>query len=268
MKLLFWNLQKKELTSEVIELFNEQNPDLIGFAEGDGLDTSLLTQSLRDEYDKDYIRVETPGCEKLIVFKKAPACVELMTQHKDYSLLKLSLNGQDYVLCFVHLPSKLHQTDEQQRRACERLYNQVSAEEERHNIEKSIIIGDFNINPFESAMISFSGLAATNGIDCCLRKSVMSDGETKKLFYNPMWTLYKDYKLRPGSHRYIKTGVSVATWHILDQIVMRPDLVDFFNFDSLSFLTKTENYSYISSNGKPSLSDHLPLVCEFNIGDL
>lgn len=265
MKLLFWNLQKKQVDSEILELVVEQEPEFAAFAEGSGIDIENIIGKLKSDFDKDYEHVENPGCDKIIILKQVCLNISLMNQNKDYSLISLSNNEETYLLGFVHLPSKLHQTEEQQRRACERLYNQIRNEEVTNDISNSIVIGDFNINPFESPMISFSGLAATNGIDCSQRDSIVSDGETKKLFFNPMWTLYSEYKDRPGSHRYIKTGVSVNSWHFLDQVIIRPSLIEQFDFDELKFITSTSNHALVNGSGKPTISDHLPLVCKFNI---
>ncbi|WP_375320660.1 hypothetical protein [Aliivibrio logei] len=265
MKLLFWNLEKKEINEEVLELIQEQEPTIVAFSEGCGINITDLINSLKSDFNKNYEYIDTPGCDKIKVLKVSGLNISLMNQNKDYSLMSYIYNNDTYLLGFVHLPSKLHQTEEQQRRACERLYKQINLEEVTNDISKSIIIGDFNVNPFESPMLSFSGLAATNGIDCSLRDSIVSDGETKKLFFNPMWTLYGQYKDRPGSHRYVKTGVSVASWHFLDQVIIRPLLIEHFDFNELKFISKTSNYSFVNRNGTPSTSDHLPLVCKFNI---
>lgn len=263
MKLLFWNIQKKDLTNQVAELIGEQHPTIISLAESEGINVSNFLNTLKEQFSLKYKHIENPGCDKINIFCLDEINLDLSYQHKDYSMVKLPFNNGTYLLCFVHLPSKLHQTDEQQRRACERLYNSVLLEEGSHNTDNTIIMGDFNVNPYEPAMISFSGLAASNGIDCSKRNSITSDGESKKLFYNPMWTLYSQYKERPGSHQYTKTGVSVSSWHFLDQVIIRPSLVESFNFNELKFLTKTKTFNHISNIGRPTTSDHLPLVCAF-----
>ncbi len=135
-------------------------------------------------------------------------------------------------------------------------------EEKLHSIVNSMLIGDFNVDPFEMPMISFSGMSATNGLACSRREEVTRAGEKTKLFYNPMWTLYSPYKDRPGSHRYSRLGEDVVSWHFLDQVIIRPTLIDSFKFESLKLINGTENYNYLNRNQTPYLSDHLPLMCE------
>ena len=69
-------------------------------------------------------------------------------------------------------------------------------------------------------------------------------------------------KERPGTHRYVRLGEDVVSWHFLDQVIIRPSVVDKFKFESLRLCYGTENYSYLNSNHAPTLSDHLPIMCE------
>lgn len=263
MKLLFWNLQKKDLTKQIAELIYEQQPTIVSLAEGDKTPLTDLLALINSQNGHQYHHIDNPGCDKINILCSKSINLELSHQHKDYSVIKINLSSEIYLLCFVHLPSKLYQLEDQQRRACERLSKTIISEEELHNTENTIIMGDFNINPYESAMVSFSGLAASNGIDCSQRRSVKSDGETSKLFYNPMWTLYSQYKERPGSYRYSQPGNNILSWHFLDQVIIRPNLVGKFDFNSLKFIIKTKNFTYTDKHGRPSISDHLPLICEF-----
>lgn len=52
-------------------------------------------------------------------------------------------------------------------------------------------------------------------------------------------------------------------WHTFDQVLIRPDLVDDFDEDSLEILTKFGAKSLLKNDGTPNqetTSDHLPIV--------
>lgn len=251
------------MAEEVAELIIESECDIYAFAEASDNTIEQVIRFLLDKYHIECSSYPTPGCDriKIIVIGQIDN-ISLLNQQKYYSLIKVSRENQQLIVGFVHFPSKLHHTLDQLRRASENLRNQIITEEESHAISDSIVIGDFNVDPFEMPMVSFSGMGATNGIACSMRETVISSGEGNRLFYNPMWTLYSMYKDRPGSHRYIRTGEDVVSWHFLDQVLIRPTLVDNFKFESLMLINGTRNFNYINANHTPCLSDHLPLMCE------
>jgi hypothetical protein len=266
MKFLFWNTQKKQLVNETAELIVESGCIICGFSEINDITLENITRLLVNEYNVECSRFPTPGCDRIkLLIVGQTVDILLLNQHRYYSLIKISRNNQKLIVGFVHFPSKLHHSADELRRASEVLRDQVVYEENRHKISQSLIIGDFNVDPFEMPMISFSGMGATNGLACSRRMEVTRAGEKARLFYNPMWTLYSAYKDRPGSHRYSRLGEDVVSWHFLDQVIIRPTLIDNFKFESLKLIERTTNYNYLNVNKSPSLSDHLPLMCAIEL---
>lgn len=267
MKLLFWNIQRKQLIDEVVELINESNCRIAALAEASDDVLEQVVERLRVSHGRtECASFPTPGCDKIkLIVMHDSGKVALLNQHKNFSLLKVTNNDYSFILGFVHLPSQYSHTLDQIRRAGEILRDQVAIEEESCGITDSIIMGDFNVNPFESPMTSFFGVGATNGFSCSKRENIICNSESKRLFYNPMWTLYSKDREHPGTHQYLRTGVDVLTWHFLDQVIIRPTLIDKFNFDSLRIVKKTTSFNLVNRNSKPNVSDHLPLTCELNI---
>ncbi len=266
MKLLFWNINNKSLTNEVAELILESNCDICAFAEMGDETYKGIINNLQESNNIDCYPYPTPGCDRIkIIIAGQVDEISLLNQHKYYSLIKVRKNEHEFILGFVHFPSKFHHSLDELRRASETLCDQIIFEEKMHSIADSIIIGDFNVDPFEMPMVSFSGMGATNGLACSNREEVTRGGEKTRLFYNPMWTLYSLYKDRPGTHRYSRLGEDVVSWHFLDQVVIRPTLIDNFQLESLKMVKGTENYNYLNNNQTPVMSDHLPLSCELMI---
>ncbi len=263
MKFLFWNIQKKSLINEIAELISESGCNVYAFAESSDETIEKVITLLINKYNIACSLYPTPGCSKIkLVVIGQVENISLLNQAQHYSLIKISGQSNELIVGFVHFPSKLHHTLNQLRRISELFRNQILVEEELHSISDTVVIGDFNVDPFEMPMVSFTGMAATNGIACSQRESVVCDGEENRLFYNPMWTLYSSHRERPGSHKYIRTGEDVVSWHFLDQVLIRPSLIDRFKFESLALIKETQNYNYLNANQAPKLSDHLPLMCE------
>ncbi|MCK4823091.1 hypothetical protein KA005_45445 [bacterium] len=123
----------------------------------------------------------------------------------------------------------------------------------------TIIIGDFNMNPFEKGMVAAS---AIHSIPCSLtakeRKRVIK-GREYSMFYNPMWNLFGDNDNKPGTYYYKKASHLVYFWNIFDQVIIRPELIDKFNSKSLEIISKAGEISLVDENHRPCLSDHLPI---------
>ena len=109
----------------------------------------------------------------------------------------------------------------------------------------------------------------SNGLNAIMcRKTVcrIRKKNDKKLFYNPSWNLLGDRFHTPGT--YYRQSEGSQYWSVLDQVMMRPDMVAHYDVDSLKVLNKTKNDSLISTNGIPNktkYSDHLPIIFKLNI---
>ena len=84
------------------------------------------------------------------------------------------------------------------------------------------------------------------------------------MFYNPMWNLFGDFEAPYGTYYYGKNTIDNIYWHILDQVIIRPNLRDSFVDKSLKIITKTNSVSLLNKKGHPDkkTSDHLPIVFE------
>jgi hypothetical protein len=127
---------------------------------------------------------------------------------------------------------------------------------------RTILVGDLNMNPFDR------GLAGTIGLQAVMSQEV-AKGENREIneekypyFYNPMWSLFGDLTPGPpGTYYYDKRERYLRYyWHMFDQVLIRPSLLDRFSSGDLKILTSIGNLSLMSpTNGRPSLSDHLPI---------
>jgi hypothetical protein len=94
-------------------------------------------------------------------------------------------------------------------------------------------------------------------------------GREYPFFYNPMWGHFGDMNEgSPGTYYYSGSRHKEFFWHIFDQILIRPALIEFFQHDSLKILSTDDNVSFLTTQGLPNksiASDHLPILFKLNL---
>jgi len=168
------------------------------------------------------------------------------------------------LLACVHLPSKLNRSPDSQLLDCFDLARQIGVEEQRAGHSRTIVVGDFNLNPFENGMVSSSGLNSVMSRQVASRGSRTVDDRVLPFFYNPMWTRFGD-GVDTTSYFYDASEPVNYYWNIFDQVLIRPELANRFDTTKLEILRDAGPISLVSGNGRPDRrvgSDHLPIRFE------
>ena len=134
----------------------------------------------------------------------------------------------------------------------------------RNNTKNTIIVGDFNVDPFDDLMINPLFFHGQPIYDIAQKESRVISGKAFEMFYNPMWNMLGDFEKPYGTY-YTNSNQSVGIyWHLFDQVIIRPNLRDRFIDKSLKILTRSASLSLIDNKGRPDskISDHLPIVFE------
>ena len=177
--------------------------------------------------------------------------------------------GPDFTLIAVHLRSKLYQHPADQPFAAARLGRLIDRMESRAGHRRTVVVGDLNMDPFESGVVAADGLHAvmTRSIALKLRRQV--EGEDRHFLYNPMWNHFGDRNPSPPGTYYLgPSGYTSYFWHMFDQVLVRPDLLPYLDDASVRILTQIGNTSLLTGEGVPDknqYSDHLPLVFDLNV---
>jgi hypothetical protein len=141
--------------------------------------------------------------------------------------------------------------------------------ESRLDHKRTIVLGDFNANPFDSIVGSVDGLHAINMKEVNGRKSRDVLQRSYEFFYNPMWACYGSEGAGPKASYYFYTYEGHELfWHMLDQVVLRPDVIEMFNEGRLRILTAAGGIDLLTERGLPNhklASDHLPVMFELNV---
>jgi hypothetical protein len=169
-----------------------------------------------------------------------------------------------FLLVLAHLPSKLRARDTDQLLAATKLSASIRAIEREQGHDRTVVVGDLNVNPFEQPASwagALHGVMSREVIDRLGGERTVR-GEEYPFFYNPMWSVIGDRTPGPAGTYYRASSESVNYyWNTYDQVLLRPALMD--RLSELSVAVSDGETSLVTHNGLPDAtagSDHLPLA--------
>lgn len=229
-KILFWNIKARDLRRELKLLCDEYDPEVLILAES-SLKDSTVSLSLnvgRESLFSSDINIS----KRIKIYSRyGPERLKLVRDEEFFSIRELvPYLGPPLLIVAVHLPSKLHATQLDQFTAAQRLSTAIREAESGSMKKNTVVIGDFNMSPFEDGMVGASALHAVLDRKIAKRQSRIVKSEKYPFFYNPMWGRLGDLTVGPsGTHRYNKAVEINHIWHTYDQVLLRPDLIDYFS---------------------------------------
>lgn len=259
LRVCFWNTNKNENINEYIsDIIVEQEIDILALAEYES-DIEELKKMLA-LYNIVIEQAITIGCDRITILKRK-ANIQPAFQNKYCSM---QIIDNMYLLACLHLPSKLYADVLKRGIAIARIVDEIQIQEEKLGIEKTIIVGDINENPYETGCLGASGFHGIPVYKDTMKKYRVIMDESFKMFYNPMWNLLGDFSFPPGTYYYSGNEVENSFWNVYDQVMIRPCLRGQFVDDELKILCETKKRKLIDANNHPDkkISDHLPIVFE------
>ncbi len=261
---LFWNLNKKDLKEPIARLAALHDVDVLLLAECTMIVSEVLLALNASRNDYFF----SPGilCEKIQVFTRFPGeFAGPVHEDSRLTIRRLTLPlMEDILLSALHFPSKVNFTETDQMLQCQTFIDSINVAEKTVGHQRTILIGDFNMNPFESGMVAAQGFHGVMDRSVAKKGQRVVQEKAYSFFYNPMWSFLGDLSRGKvaGSHYYDASGKPINYhWNIFDQVLMRPDLIDQFDFDELDILIDDGEVRFVEKNGKlnKAFSDHLPL---------
>ena len=261
MRIAFWNIKNTLPASHVILLVDSQLPDLLIFAEAD-----LILDELEALLIKKRYKMLFSAVQKLLFFTTLDeSFFSNMAEISHMSIVKYSPPvGDSLIVAGVHLPSKLYMDSDDQQSFSQRISEKIEEFESINMTSNTIVIGDFNMNPFEKGMVAHRALNSTFFSSIAREGGKTHNGVEKEYFYNPSLALYNDERDAKGSYFRKMNKETEFYWYLFDQVLIRPSLIPRFNKDTFEVLSELCGVSLLNKNGKPKskVSDHLPIVCE------
>lgn len=270
---LLWNVNRKPLDGLVQSLVRERRVDvvlLVEYAFGQSLLPALLARD-------GLFRVRSPA--RFGVFARSGlAVVPLRYRLAGRACLwrLVSSAGREGVIGLVHGLDRRNHDDSTRRVFLRRVADAAGRHERKRGHRRTLIAGDFNAHPFESAVADADGLHAIGlkAVRGRRSRAVGGGGPRRDFFYNPMWRLYghRDHSdAGAATHHWLGPSAHELGWHMLDQVVLRPGEAERFPEEELRVVSRVGGISGISlltADGLPdrvTASDHLPLVFHWNL---
>ena len=184
-----------------------------------------------------------------------------------WQILAVQFPKREPVLLVVaHLPSKTNANDYDQLNAAIELSNDIRAQESARCHDRTILVGDLNMNPFEPGITMTQGLNATSTQQVAERETRTVQRREYPMFYNPMWGTFGDRTPGPPGTYYRSAGQAINYhWNVYDQLLLRPSVMAML--EDLRILDSDSEQSLLTANNLPDVtagSDHLPLYFQLN----
>lgn len=257
MNILFWNLNKNNNIAHIEKCLEENHVDIALFAEFDNNDFSKICVPNYSHFEG------YGGCYHITVVKKSDIYLDMLRESSRYTIMKLVKNDKPYILVGIHLEDKISGDKDTVLYNIGCIVRDIEDFENEIACENTIVIGDFNANPYEKELVSVYGFNAVLFKDIINREKIRKYNKRKyKRFYNPTINFIEESGKNYGSYYYNK-GSYTPIWNCLDQAIVRADLVN--KIEKYSYLKKIDKTPLIKTT-KPnaSISDHLPLLIKIN----
>lgn len=250
-------------------LAHEHNLDVIILSECNIAFTDFLIR-LNKPVKRKYGFPDDPKGDPVIITRFPRESLQRKRDSRGVSIRRLTPPiGPDILITAVHIPSKLYHRDIDQAMLSTRLPHIIEDEEKKVGHRRTLVVGDFNMNPFEPGVAGSEGLHAVMARNLAERGSRTVGGEERCFLYNPMWNHFGDYPSGPPGTYFYDASASVNYyWNMFEQVMLRPDLLAFFRDDSLQILTWAGSTSLLNPLGRPDpkvASDHLPIMFDLEL---
>lgn len=263
--IMFWNIKKGSATSYLHDVLTENEVDIAILAETDELDPPSRHLNV------------VPSPQPFVEYAPVPSRIKFFTR-LPISTLNLASDdarmsariftpiiGRPILIFGVHLPSRIHSDTDDQYYYAQRLRVFIEEAELRSNIFDSVVIGDFNMNPFDKGMTAADALHGMLDKNVAKKFQRTFSSDVFKFFYNPFWSKIGDENMGPpGTYYYNNSGIINLYWNTFDQALIRPSLIDCYK--SSEIITQIGGVPLVEKYLiNQSISDHLPIIIHLEI---
>lgn len=250
MNIVFWNTNRNEYINKyLLKLIEERDIDIIILAEYNAQGNNLINKLYMKRLDYEF--AQGISCKKIKVIFKKKIKIRLNDDNANYISLKIEKGNFQFQLFASHFPSKLRVSENDRRIVAQEMKGDIK------KYKKTLIIGDFNSNPFEETVVALSGL---NALPTKKMKTRQVQGRKEEILYNPMWKFFGDFSSIPGTYFYNNSSDINYYWNIFDQVLCTHEFIPYFEDKKLEIIKKINDINLIKNqNINKTISDHLPI---------
>ena len=256
LSILFWNLKRNTVEDYIVNCIVENNIDIAVFSEFEGIDFAKIKNNL----GKMYCRIlAVQDDRKVTMIAKTTISIKAVQQQNRYSIYSVETAVKNYLLAAVHLEDRRNYKAAERIETIKCLVADIEQTEVLLKCSNTVVIGDFNANPYDEELLSkyaFNAVLFKSIID--KNELTNSNSLKKKRFYNPILHYISEDNEMYGSFYHEKEYMT-PYWYCLDQVLVRRSLAD--KVEHIEYLKKI-NAKDLIENTIPNrkISDHLPLL--------
>lgn len=264
LRIIFWNISKKDLTDAVCSVAESTNADVVVLNES-SLPIRKTLQTLQTNVSRDFYCPDASSDKRFHCFCRNRG-LDMSEVHSGlrFSVRKLRIGQHRTLLALVHGVDIRNYDPETRQSSAQSLAEEMRFVIEEQNTNKLILLGDFNMNPFDSGMNLAAGLNAMMTRACVKPGHRKHIGKRYDFYYNPMWSLFGDNTDGPAGTAYDTSSQGPYGWSMLDQVIINHSIVGLFH--SVKILTEAGTTSLMDKKGHPdanNASDHFPILVSF-----
>ncbi len=261
MKIVFWNIGKKNNGMLIKTLLSERDIDIIILSEFEKLTNNTEFRKICKQLG--YIYTVDSSCEKVSLLYKKNLCLKVFRGEHRFLLFEVNNILNDPILIAgIHL-SAMEIARARRQKEISDLVNYILEEEKELPIDNTLVIGDFNANPFDEELVGHNYFNAVLYEDLMEKESIKWSGIKVKRFYNPILHYISENTKMYGSVYYHEENRPLY-WNCLDQVIIRKPLLKYFY--AMEYVRKIGDRSLVTAKGivDSRYSDHLPLYVELD----
>lgn len=267
-RIVFWNVNRKDLTGHVCSIGASTKADAIVLNENTVAQADTLV-ALQKHVSADFTHPKVISDKRFHCFCRTGS-MDLSEIHSGnrISVRRMKLGSRRALLALFH-GVDIRNNDPSQRQA----FVHMIADDLRMVIDSEgtnnlVILGDFNMNPYESGMGLASGFNAMMTRSCTVRETRIYNSRPYDFYYNPMWSLFGDNTPGPAGTVHDTSNQGSYGWSMLDQVLLHHSMID--SFHDVQILTHAATMPLTKQNGRPDAagaSDHLPILVDLKGDD-
>lgn len=267
---LLWNINRKQPRDQLARLVERHRIDVLILLES-GFSSPGDVLALLNATAQPLFSLPPSKVKPVQIFTRfSRAFTEELVDDKRLTIRRITLPTREpFLLAAVHFPSKLWMKDPSQDVECGHLSRRIAEAEVAAGFARTLLVGDLNMNPFQSGMVAAGSLNAVMTRQLAERRTRRVQGRDYPFFYSPMWGLHGDGTPGPaGTYYRDSSDHHDYFWNMFDQVLVRPDLLPFFRNRDLEILAEDGVASLLDAEGRPdatNISDHLPLLFKLNL---